>query len=163
MSELLTALKSQYHATLKMHKSCIESCPDTLWQDPSYKNRFWHISFHTLFYTHLYLHDSENHFEAWENHLEQYEYLKYRSDNYLTDKAIYSKQDLLEYLQLCQARVDSYLTSVNFSEPSGFSWLPFNKLELHFYNVRHTQHHTAQLGDRLRESADIGVRWIGKA
>ncbi len=163
MSELLKALKSQYHATLSMHKSCIESCPEDLWQDPSFKNRFWHISFHTIFYTHLYLHDSENHFEAWENHLEQYEYLKYRSDNYPTDKAIYSKEDLLEYLELCQARVDSYLASVNFSEPSGFSWLPFNKLELHLYNIRHAQHHTGQLGDRLRESADIGVRWVGKA
>ena len=44
---------------------------------------------------------------------------------------------------------------------SGFSWLPMSKLELHFYNIRHLQHHIGQLDDRLRVKADIGIGWIG--
>jgi hypothetical protein len=44
--------------------------------------------------------------------------------------------------------------------PSGFPFLPFNKLELQFYNIRHTQHHTGQLADRLRNAINIGTPWV---
>jgi hypothetical protein len=161
--DVVKPLKSQYHATLTMLENAIKTCPDTLWAAAKYKNRFWHIAFHTLFYTHLYLHDGEQAFEAWEKHLEKYENLKYRSDKFPEDKAVYSQTELLDYVALCKNRVDSYLPTVKFDEPSGFSWLPFDKLELHLYNVRHAQHHTGQLGDRLRELENTGVRWVGKA
>jgi predicted kinase len=36
-------------------KQAIEKCPDALWNDPADKNRFWHVAYHALFYTHLYL------------------------------------------------------------------------------------------------------------
>jgi hypothetical protein len=44
--------------------------------------------------------------------------------------------------------------------PAGFPWLPFNKLELQFYNIRHIQHHTGQLADRLRNAINIGTPWV---
>jgi len=163
MTELIKALESQYDATLRMLENSIKDCPDSLWQDSSYTNKYWHIAFHTLFYTHLYLFDSEHDFEAWEKHIEQYEYLNYVSESHPTDKAIYSQQDLLEYLAVCKQKLEGYLSTVSFSEASGFSWLKFNKLELHLYNIRHAQHHTGQLGDRLREAEGQNLRWIGKA
>jgi hypothetical protein len=36
-----------------------------------------------------------------------------------------------------------------------------SKLEHQFVNLRHPQHHTGQLADRLRQHADLGVRWVG--
>jgi antitoxin (DNA-binding transcriptional repressor) of toxin-antitoxin stability system len=36
-----------------------------------------------------------------------------------------------------------------------------SKLEHQLVNIRHIQHHTAQLMDRLRASEDIGVKWVG--
>jgi len=53
------------------------------------------------------------------------------------------------------------LPALNLEAPSGFYWLPFNKAELQFYNIRHTQHHTGQLADRLRTAANLGVDWVG--
>jgi hypothetical protein len=47
------------------------------------------------------------------------------------------------------------------SGSSGFAWYPIPKLEHQLVNLRHIQHHTAQLADRLRAFADIGVSWRG--
>jgi hypothetical protein len=44
---------------------------------------------------------------------------------------------------------------------SGFSWYKVSKLEHQIINVRHLQHHTAQLADRVRRNANVGVRWAG--
>jgi hypothetical protein len=44
---------------------------------------------------------------------------------------------------------------------SGFHWYKMSKLEHQFVNIRHVQHHAAQLADRLRAAADIGTPWIG--
>jgi hypothetical protein len=43
---------------------------------------------------------------------------------------------------------------------SGFHWLPFSRFELHLYNLRHLEHHTGQLADRLRSVANLGVTWV---
>jgi hypothetical protein len=47
------------------------------------------------------------------------------------------------------------------SDESGFSWYPIPKLEHQLVNLRHIQHHMAQLADRLRASEAVGIRWIG--
>ena len=115
------AIQSQYLAALEMLRQAIVQCPAPLWADAAYKNPFWHIAYHALFYTHLYLQPSGADFVPWAKHREQYE------------------------------RLDA---------ESGFSWLPMNKLELQFYNVRHLQLHTGQLCERLRTAHGIGIDWV---
>jgi hypothetical protein len=44
---------------------------------------------------------------------------------------------------------------------SGFYWLPFGKLELQFYNIRHIQQHTGELCERVGAIGDIEVEWVG--
>ena len=44
---------------------------------------------------------------------------------------------------------------------SGFGWLPFGKLELQFYNIRHLQQHTGELMERLGTRAHVDVDWVG--
>ena len=53
--EIREVLKSQYLAALEMMRQAVERCPESLWDDPQDHNRFWHVAFHTLFYTHLHL------------------------------------------------------------------------------------------------------------
>jgi hypothetical protein len=45
--------------------------------------------------------------------------------------------------------------------PSGFYWIPMNKLELQFYNIRHLQHHTGELCERLGKTGAVEIGWIG--
>ena len=62
------AIQSQFLATLEILKQAIEQCTEEMWSDPAQKNKFWHIAYHTLFFTHFYLHPAEGEFVAWEKH-----------------------------------------------------------------------------------------------
>ena len=142
--------------------AALDKCPEALWIDPGYPNKFWHIAFHALFYTHLYLAPSEAEFEPWAKHRPNYQYLgntpwpPYERPK-IEDP--YTKHELREYHQICGKAVDATVPSLDLSAPSGFHWLAFNKLEVQLYNIRHLQHHTGQLIDRLRTAAGIGVAW----
>jgi hypothetical protein len=50
----------------------------------------------------------------------------------------------------------------NMDKESGFSWLPFDKLELQFYNIRHLQHHVGELSDSLGR-VGVEIDWVGMA
>jgi len=157
-------VKSQYRASLEMFGDAVSTCPDALWDDPAYKNRFWHIAYHTLFFAHLYLQNSEKEFVAWSRHRKEYQFLgalPWDPDKVADIGEPYTKADILEYLALCRSEVETRVPSVDLEAESGFHWLNFTKLELQFYNNRHIQHHTGQLIDRLRTKEGIGVGWVG--
>jgi hypothetical protein len=68
---------------------------------------------------------------------------------------------VIAYWSFCDATIDGSVDELNrLSEETGFSWYPLPKLEHQLVNLRHIQHHTAQLADRLRASQDLGIRWI---
>ena len=72
----------------------------------------------------------------------------------------YSKAEALEYWALCDQMMDVWVDSLDLSsENSGFSWYPISKLEHQVVSLRHAQHHTAQLADRVRAATGEGVRW----
>jgi DinB superfamily len=154
----------QYRAGLAMLGEAMERCPEELWYSEEDKNRFWHIAYHSLFYTHLYVQPSEGDFQAWSKHVPDANYLGPRpwapNEPFQIPKP-YSKPDLHEYLELCRGEVEKQVPSVRLEDGSGFSWLSFNKLELQFYNIRHLQHHTGQLVERIRKTAHTGVGWVG--
>jgi hypothetical protein len=143
-------IQSQYDAAFNMLENAIKDCPTSLWNDGTYKNKYWHIAFHTLFYSHLYLSESK---ELWEKYRKGYQYLN-------ADLEPYSQQDVLEYLELCRKQIDERIPLIDLKAEASFSWLPMNKLEMLLYNLRHIQHHTGQLIDRLREKVDVSSNWI---
>jgi hypothetical protein len=144
----------QYRGALAMLGHAVELCPDSLWPAPEYPNRFWHIAYHALFYTHLYLQPGEAAFRHWQHHRPKSQYLDPKIET------PYSKAKVLEYHEFCCGEVESKVPSLDLEAESGFSWLPFNRLEVQFYNIRHLQHHTGQLADRLRTAAGIGLGWV---
>ena len=156
----------QYRAALDMLRQAIDLCPDDLWLSSEYRNRFWHIAYHSLFYTHLYVQPSEADFRPYSKHVPNSNYLGARpwaKDEPFQIPEPYAKPDVQEYWHLCRAEVEKQVPLLRFEDASGFSWLPFNKLELQFYNIRHLQHHTGQLIERLRTAASIGVGWVGSS
>jgi hypothetical protein len=153
-------IKSQYHASLKMLRQAIEACPDALWADPEYSNPFWHIAYHVIFYAHFYLHPSEDSFVPWEKHRDEYVSLGDPRER-LEDVPPFNKEDVLAYLEFCLDQVEEHVEALDLEAGSGFYWLPFDKLELQFYNIRHVQQHTGELCERLGASGDIEVGWVG--
>ncbi len=155
-------LVSQYQASLAMLREAIEICPDDLWLSSDYQNRFWHIAYHAVFYTHFYVQKGEANFRPWEKHQPDSNYLGRRPWAPDEPPAVvkpYSQAEVLEYHKFCCAEVETRVPELELTAGSGFYWLPFNKMELQLYNIRHLQHHTGQLADRLRARADVEVRW----
>ncbi len=164
MADLRHHIARQYRASLAMLGQAVEVCPESLWVAPEYTNRFWHIAYHAVFYTHFYLHPEEASFQAWAKHRPDSNFLGARPwapEEPVKIGSPYSKAEVLEYHALCRAEVEARVPEMDLEAPSGFHWLPFNKHELQFYNLRHLQHHTGQLADRLRTVANIGVGWVG--
>lgn len=157
-------IQSQYHATLDMLKEAIRVCPADLWIDPSFTNAFWHVAYHAIFYTHLYLSERLESFVPWSKGRPEYEFLgdklPWPPHNKPNVGEPYTKDEVLEYMAFCRQQVDAKVAALDLEAESGFDWLPFSKLELQFYNIRHTQHHTGQLSERLRTQTDTGINWI---
>jgi hypothetical protein len=152
------SIKSQYHAALAMLKGAIEQCPDALWVDTNYVNPFWRVAYHTIIYTHFYLSPTEGDFVPWEGHKDGMQLL----GDEAPDADPYSKADLLAYLDLCLARMDLQVDAMDLEAASGFDWLPFDKLALQLYNIRHIQQHTGELCERLGAHGEIQIAWVGR-
>ena len=165
---LRTMLKSQYHAGLAMLREAIERCPDDVWESDNHKNAFWQVAYHTLFFTHLYLHPHAGAFRPWDHHQAdvQHEDGIPGADDPKNPMPLiprpYSKAEALAYWSVCDEMVDGAVDTLDLhSAESGFHWYKVPKLEHQMVNLRHLQHHTAQLADRLRASADLGIKWVG--
>jgi hypothetical protein len=168
MTPVRAALKSQYHAALGMLRQTIEQCPDDLWLSTEHKNAYWQVAYHVLYFAHLYLMPDEAGFRPWKGHQSDVQHpdgIPGRADPNSSLPLIpkpYTKSQVLAYWSICDETVDPALDTLDLnSADSGFSWYKMPKLEHQIVNIRHIQHHTAQLADRLRFATDTGTRWIG--
>jgi hypothetical protein len=170
---LRSALKSQYHASLAMLRQTIDRCPDELWASGEYRNSFWRIAYHALYYTDLYLYPNEYAFRPWQHHQTRIQHmddapepveepwLELPHQPPRTGKP-YTKAQILEYWKLCDDKVDGALDAMDLADPeSGFSWYKLPKAEHQIVSIRHIQHHTGQLSDRVRARANVGIAWKG--
>ena len=166
---LRQALKSQYHAALAMLRDAIDRCPDAEWTSREHLNAFWQIAYHTLFFGHMYLEQDESAFVPWagpQSQSQNPDGLPRPPDSASSLPLIpepYSRQEVLAYWSVCDGMVDAALDRMDLDASAcGFHWYQMSKLEHQLVNLRHIQHHTAQLMDRLRSVADIGVPWVGE-
>jgi len=141
-------IQSQYLAAPAMLKQVIVLCPEALWNAPGSQDEFWRKSYHALFYTHLYLQNAEKNFTPWVKHHDP-------------DGGVpFTKEEVLAYLSFVENQVLESVHVIDLDGVSGFYWLPFSKLELQFYNIRHIQQHTGELYERLGSSENIKLDWV---
>jgi hypothetical protein len=157
-------IRSQYLATLEMLNQAIIQCPQDLWADAKFGNQFWQIAYHALFYTHLYLQTTEEDFNPRKMHFENAHRFSTPEPGLSVEgegAGSYQKEEILEFLDFCRQEVDERVAELDPDAESGFDWIPFNKQELQFYNIRHLQHHTGELCERLGTAAGIDINWVG--
>ncbi len=150
------AVRSQYRAAAEMLRQAVVRCPDSLWDDPQYKNRFWHVAYHALVYLDIYLQTSPDAFHPWEKHRDSCRHLDRTPVG-----APYTREEILAYHAICLQQVDLRVPNLDLEAPSGFHWLPFSTLELQLYNIRHLQQHVGELCERLGVTAGVDVDWTG--
>ena len=160
-------LKNQVHMALATLREAIERCPDELWLDTRPKNAFWQVAYHALFFAHFYLGKDAASFEPWSEH---------QRDNQNEDgipgdpdpasslpliPRPYSKDQVLRYWAIVDGLVDRSVDAMDLNRnETGFHYR-MSKLEHQLVNLRHIQHHAAQLADRLRDAGGVGVKWYG--
>jgi hypothetical protein len=148
---------SQYLSALEMLRQTIQACPAELWFNPQDHNKFSQIAYHTLYWAHAYVQDSEQTFHPWSAHRDDY---RLAGGGEPEPHAEPSQALVLEYLAFCQDEILKRVPLLDLEAPSGFDWVPCSKFELQLDSLRHIQHHTAELMERLGWRAGIEIDWI---
>ena len=167
--DLRTVLASQLHAAHSMLTECIRLCPAEHWDDPVAKYPFWQVAYHALCFVDCYLSPDNGAFERLLGEREgagagfHPAGMAELAEEYPSRR--FDRGELLAYAGVCREKIARVLgegpgaeTAESLAGPSGFSWLPFTRAELHIYNARHTQHHAGQLAVVLRR-AGVEPKW----
>ncbi|MDE0200682.1 MAG: DinB family protein [Caldilineaceae bacterium] len=155
---------SQFSAALSMMEQTVTSCPEELWNVPGEANPFWRVAYHALFYVDLYMQPSEDEMKLWGNARDGYQFLgptPWPPHEQPQADQPYSPEEILAYIEHLRSFVVSTVPTVDLSAPSGFHWLPFDKLELQIYNIRHLQQHIGDLSTILLTQANREIDWVG--
>ena len=155
---------SQYHAVLSMMEQTVRLCPEQLWYAPGRTNPFWRIAYHALHVANHYLQETEHEPVRWQPARAGYQHLAPSPSPPHTPQPQadqpYTRNEMLDLIDFSRAQVDRILPGVDMSAPSGFHWLPFSKLELQLYNIRHLQQHVGDLSTLLHTHAGLEIDWI---
>ncbi len=155
---------SQYEAALLTLGNCIDECPEDLWFGKIANHSFNVSAFHAIFFADVYLGKSLEELKAQDFHnryaadFDGYEELS--NDPPVN---IYRKAFVKEYLDFCHSKavfVVANETAESLKRQSAIPWQKLTRAELHVYNIRHIQHHAAQLVLRLRLDSDVDIDWL---
>ena len=155
---------NQYEAAFCTLNACIDRCPDDAWDMPIAIHKFGQVAFHTLFFADYYLGPNagalrDQPFHRDNAHVfDDYEELEDRAPVQLHDRSFVRK-----YMDHCRTRVRDVVaaeTAESLKATADFEGKDFSRAELHVYNIRHIQHHAAQLILRLRIDCNQDTPWV---
>jgi hypothetical protein len=162
LAQVKEAVASQCGAALDMLENAVRACPDPHWADGSVivDKQFWYLVFHTLWWHDHYVSPTEA------SHRPPAPYtMDEMSPDYVYPPTTYTRGQLLAFLEhgrrRCRER-NAGLTDESAAAPCGFERRNMSVLELLLYNLRHVQHHTAQLNLLLRQRIDSAPRWVSR-
>lgn len=151
----------QFGAAIDTLNNAIQACPEALWGDRSRRPEYWYLVFHTLFFLDYYLSESEEGFTP----PAPFTLCELDPAGVMPER-VYSQSELRTYLEhgrgKCQATIAA-LSEARAAAPCGFRRKDITVAELLLYNLRHVQHHAAQLHLILRQTIDSAPPWVGRA
>jgi len=152
---LKETLWRQFGASIDMLENAIKLCPDEFW---STEKKFWYITYHCLFWLDYYL------------TLEPYEFSpppsytlsEFDPSGVIPDR-VYSKEELFSYLEYNRKKCYDLVTTLT-EEIANSRWINdyknYSVFEILLYNMRHVQHHSAQLNLLLRQEINDAPQWV---
>jgi hypothetical protein len=154
-------LRQQLGASIDMLENALLACPDEVWADRSQPPEFWYVTYHALFFLDLYLSGSVEGFTPPAPFT-----LGELDPAGLLPERPYGKDELRAYLEhgrkKCLTVIEA-LTDERAREHCTFPWGEVSFMELLLYNMRHVQHHAAQLNLILRQKTASAPRWVTKS
>ena len=149
------SLWTQFGASIDMLEHAIELCPAEEWNTST---KFWYNTYHCLFFTDYYLSMQPKDFAP----PPPFSFSEF--DDELPER-VYSKDELLGYLAHCRNKCRTLiagLTTAHLSERwiNSSGSMNYAVLEIQLYNMRHVQHHAAQLNLLLRQAINDAPDWV---
>jgi len=154
-----SAIRQQFHAAIDMLANAIKACPESVWSGQG-PRAFWYLAFHTLFFLDLYLSEKDE---------PQFRppppFGLTELEDEVPPERVYGKDELLAYLEHCRKRLDTVMAGMTETwavKPCPIPYRDMSNGELLLYNMRHVQHHAAQLNLLLRQTTNSAPRWVSK-
>lgn len=156
-NETKESIWKQFGGTIDMLENAMQLCPPNNWNN---KNLFWYKAYHCIFYLDYYLDlDPDNFHPPAPFTLSEF------SEDLVLPERVYSKEELLNYLQYCRTKCHILIKNIT-SESAKKRWINpyknYSLLEILMYNMRHVQHHAAQLNLLLRLEIDNAPNWVSQ-
>ena len=160
------SLWNQFGASIDMLKNAIILWPEEYWNTDK---KFFYNAYHCLIFLDYYLSIPPRNFSS------PLPFTIAESDD-IPDEAIddvipdsvYSKKELVDYLQSCREKCHTLVAGLT-AEKLNERWIEesgdmnYAVLEILLYNMRHVQHHAAQLNLLLRQKINNAPSWIARA
>lgn len=152
------AVWSQFGASMDMLENAIRMCPEDLWNT---KLNFWYTAYHCIFWTDYYLTTDPDNFEP----PSPFTFSEFDPTG-IKPARPYTKEELLAYLTYGRQKAKlliSCLTAERLNDRWINDYKNYSLLEILLYNIRHIQHHSAQLNLLLRQTIDNAPAWVSQA
>jgi len=152
------SLWTQFGASLDMLENAIIMCPGELWETDV---NFWYTSYHCIFWTDYYLTTEPSKFTP----PSPFTLSEFDPTGKLPERT-YTKTEVLTYLEYCRKKANLLISELTIDKLNQ-RWINeyknYSLLEILIYNLRHIQHHSAQLNLLLRQTINNAPNWVGQA
>ncbi len=162
MSEKIQGvLLFQFTASLQMLENAIRACPDKVWGSKISYYEFWYYAYHTIFWTDFYLSNIPE-----EEFTPPVPFTLGEFEADVLPPRVYTQTELLEYLEFVKTKCSTHISSLsneNMMQHLKIGRREYSLLEWVLYNMRHVQHHAAQLNLLLRQGTDAAPpNWVSR-
>ena len=156
-NSLKTILWDQFGASIDMLENALEMCPDNLWATDT---KFWYIAYHTLFYLDYYLSEDADGFSP----PAPFTLTEFDLSGAMPER-VYTKTELLTYHTHCKNKCRKLIAELNDENAAKRfinAYRNYSRMEIIIYNMRHVQHHAAQLYLLLRQGMNDAPKWVSR-
>jgi len=173
---LRQSLWKHFGASIDMLGNAMTLWPEEYWNTDK---KFFYKAYHCIVFLDYYLTIPPKNFSSPLPYtLTEFNHIpKDAIDDVVPDR-IYSKKELLDYLQLCREKCRKVIANltegklnerwIDDSEPmylalASQAALNYSVLDILFYNMKHVQHHAAQLNLLLRQKINTAPDYVSMA
>ncbi len=149
-------LWNQFGASIDMLENAINMCPDDFWDT---EKKFWYNAYHCLFWLDYFLTLEPSTFSP----PKPFTLSEFDASGIMPERT-YAKEELLSYLQASRCKCHQVISSLSMDEIINRRWINeyrnYSVFEILLYNMRHVQHHAAQLNLLLRQNINDAPKWV---
>lgn len=155
------AIRQQFGAAIDSLEATILAFPEAVWTSGAKWCQPWYLAFHTVFWLDLYLSESA------EDYRPPSPFTRGELEPNVFPSWPYAQEELLAWLRRGREHLTARLATITTPEGARrrcrLHWGEMEAQELLLYNLRHVQHHVAQLNLLIRQAGGEPAPWVMRA